>query len=202
MIGRQCLETANWAAPPGRRVLGPNVIGTLRIVAMAVLASCAQLSPEATPQPAPVADSWCLTLDYRQGYVAAPVQWGVTIGSEGLCQAWWKRWSGVHPVDPFDPTPEMRVKLRAAIDSADLPTMPALGCAGADTDALSVTLTDRTGVHVVVVGDVRGRFRRAEPEARDAIGRFFLLVAEVLRLQPSPIGWQTPENFEAWARGE
>jgi hypothetical protein len=181
------------------------MLGKLSLASLALLVACVA-PPAEPPSPVPAAaDTWSLSFEYMEGYRGDPIRWGVTIGSDGLCCAWWQRWRGPHWGEPFDPAPAMRARLREAVERAGLREMPGTLAGGADCDWLTLTLTDGTGVHRVTCGCAASLARQPMPAdvgRRDAIRRCFLVVADVLRLQPSPIEGQTPESCEALARGE
>lgn len=178
------------------------MLGNLRLVVTALLVACTT-RPMPPPPPAPAAaDGWSLSFETQEGYRADPIHWGVTIGSEGLCRAWWQRWRGVHFAEPFDPTPDMRARLRQAVDAAGLADMPECLAASTDADWMTLIIIDSAGEHRVRLADALHFAGQPAPDdipRRDAIRRFLHVAAEVLRLQPSPCTWQTPEAFDAWA---
>ena len=187
-----------------RRVLAAALLGNLRLAAAALLFACtAQPAPPAPPAPAD-GDGWSLTLETQEGYRSDAIHWGVTIGSEGLCRAWWQRWRGVHQGEPFDPSPQMRARLRQAVGAAGLTAMPECLAASSDADWMTLVFVDSAGEHRVRVADALHLAGQPSPDdilRRDAIRRFLHVAAEVLRLQPSPCTWQTPEALDAWAGG-
>ena len=165
------------------------------VAGLLLAAACAGPSAEPVPPPAP-SEAWSLTFEYQPGYTAYGIWWTVTVPSEGLCVAQARRWVRLQTGEPFDPTPEMRATLHAAVEAARFDELTdCYGC-GADCDRMTLTSSDAAGTHVARVST--GYPLPPDSPERDAQHRLLRVVIEVLRLTASPIPEQTPEFYEEW----